>query len=738
MYSMYTTHNYKRLRLEGIDRTVEFETEKVNKEIARMELGAVSFASSGKLSYDAQSLEIGEASVLEYLRGFIAAEGGGFWFEPYGYNPETFRSGVYAYIDQNTGEFVLDQSLYTDGILNLEDYDYHGFNWYGEIISTVTKPYQVAWTKPYYDDSGSFSLMTTAGAGIFDQDGNIIGVSTIDWKIEDVIAQLSAIKPTENSFVLLCVPEQDYIISNTYTRGGTGESIKTLGWDINADTFTLDDVTYKTFERVMDNGWFLSVQIPVKEIFVEIESQNRRFSSMIAGAFLVLLLLASYLLSRIINRPLRKLTSGVARLGNGNLEQQIDIDTKDEIGTLAAAFNKMTVDLKASIEESSRERAEKERIGAELDVATKIQAGMLPCIFPAFPHRHEFDLYATMLPAKEVGGDFYDFFLIDENTLAIVIADVSGKGVPAALFMVITKTLIKNNSQSGKSPKEVFETVNNILCENNEAGMFVTAFLGYLHIPSGRFTFVNAGHNPPLLRSNGYFNWLKAKHGFVLAGMEDVLYTQDEILLQQGDELFLYTDGVTEAVNDRNELFGDMPLLEAVNNFGDLSLKELTLSIKQEIDQFADGAEQADDITILVLRYKGEQRMNELSIEAKSENLDTVLDFINTQIGDCPGKIQNQIGIAVDEIFSNIARYAYHPGVGGATVRIVVGEDIMIEFEDAGTAYNPLSSDDPDVSLPAEERKIGGLGILLVKNLMDSVEYWREGEKNILVIKKKL
>lgn len=242
---------------------------------------------------------------------------------------------------------------------------------------------------------------------------------------------------------------------------------------------------------------------------------------------------------------------------------------------------------------------------AELNVASLIQQDMLPCIFPAFPDRAEFDIYASMQPAKEVGGDFYDFFLINSDTLAVVMADVSGKGVPAALFMVIAKTLLKNNAQNNKSPKEVFETVNNLLCENNEVGMFVTAFMGYLDIPSGRFTFVNAGHNPPLLRSGGRFDWLDTKAGLVLAGMEDMLYRQGEITLQKGDELFLYTDGVTEAVNNKYELFTDPKLLEVANKYLDLPLKEFTTSIKHEIDAFADGAEQADDITMLALRYKG-------------------------------------------------------------------------------------------------------------------------------------
>ncbi|MDR0295531.1 MAG: PP2C family protein-serine/threonine phosphatase [Prevotellaceae bacterium] len=244
-----------------------------------------------------------------------------------------------------------------------------------------------------------------------------------------------------------------------------------------------------------------------------------------------------------------------------------------------------------------------------LNVARKIQQDMLPRELPALSNRPEFEIHGSMHPAKEVGGDFYDFFLVNENTLAIIIADVSDKGVPAALYMAITKTIIKSSAISGKNPKEVFETVNNILCENNETGMFVTAFLGYLDISSGKFVYVNAGHNLPLLRSkNGNssgrrFEWLKADAGFVLAGMKDTFYKMHEISLKPGDEIFLYTDGVTEAINREEELFGDRRLFETVNSCVDLPLSELILSAKLKIDKFASGTEQADDITMLALRY---------------------------------------------------------------------------------------------------------------------------------------
>jgi sigma-B regulation protein RsbU (phosphoserine phosphatase) len=232
---------------------------------------------------------------------------------------------------------------------------------------------------------------------------------------------------------------------------------------------------------------------------------------------------------------------------------------------------------------------------------------MLPRIFPAFPDREEFDVYASMLPAKEVGGDFYDFFLIEENKLVILIADVSGKGVPAALFMVIAKTLIKNNAQYGLSPQDVFTTVNNLLCINNEEGMFVTAFMGFLDIRTGKFSCVNAGHNPPLIRQGDRFEWLKIKGGLFLGGMENVSYKQEELKLKSGDMVYLYTDGITEAMNPQREQFTESRLLDAADLYKDCGLKEFAVSIKEKIDEFAEDAEQADDITMLVLKYKGVQ-----------------------------------------------------------------------------------------------------------------------------------
>lgn len=244
---------------------------------------------------------------------------------------------------------------------------------------------------------------------------------------------------------------------------------------------------------------------------------------------------------------------------------------------------------------------------AELNVASNIQRDMLPNIFPAFPDRSEFDVYATMDPAKEVGGDFYDFFMIDQTHLAVVIADVSGKGVPAALFMVIAKTIIRNQAQSSLSPAEIFTRANEQLCENNGEGLFVTAYLGILDLRTGVLTYANAGHNPPLIQqSGGRFEWLKLRPGFVLAGMEGMRYKEFQVTLKPGDCLFLYTDGVTEATNAALELYGEKRLEAVLNSDAaqGLAPDQLLPYLKSQVDLFAAGAPQADDITMLGLQFR--------------------------------------------------------------------------------------------------------------------------------------
>ena len=323
--------------------------------------------------------------------------------------------------------------------------------------------------------------------------------------------------------------------------------------------------------------------------------------------FCLMVALLAFVLSSHIVKPIRLLTDSVSRLDGDNLDFTWEIknkDSRDETTVLAGAFLDMTQKMKEYIANITEITAEKERIGAELNVATKIQADMLPKIFPAFPGQTEFDVYAQMDPAKEVGGDFYDFFMIDDDHLAIVIADVSSKGVPAALFMVIAKTLIKNHAMNQESLGDVFYKVNNQLCEGNEEGMFVTAWMGVLTISTGSFEYVNAGHNPQLLMNNEQYDWIHAKPGFVLAGMDGIPYVSDTIQLKHGARIFLYTDGVTEAQNPAHELFGEERLLQSLGRYGKMPLQQMLEAVRGDIDAFAGEAEQFDDITMLAFEFK--------------------------------------------------------------------------------------------------------------------------------------
>lgn len=382
-------------------------------------------------------------------------------------------------------------------------------------------------------------------------------------------------------------------------------------------------------------------------------------------------------------------------------------------------------------------------IESELNLASDIQANMLPSIFPPFPDHKEFDIFALMNPAREVGGDFYDFFMVDDIHVAVVIGDVSGKGVPAALFMVTAKTLIKDHAQLGLNPEEVLTRVNKILCDGNDANLFVTGWIGILNIKTGVLKYANAGHNAPLLKNGNYpYQYLKSTPGFVLAGIDTYKYKQSEITLQKGSKLFLYTDGVTEATRNDDTLYGEERLLKYINTLAYASVEETIKGIRKDIDLFIEDAEQFDDITMLVLEYKNALEVGkEIFLDATDDNLQLALDFIEESLTEFSIEMQyaTPIAIAIEEVYVNVAHYGYVGRSGKIKILCDMdGDDIVITVKDKGIPFNPLSKADPDINQSAEERKIGGLGIFMVKKIMDSVNYEYKDEMNILIMRKKV
>jgi len=732
LYSLVSTKNFKSLKLENISQIVDFETEKVNKAIKEIEQFAILLVYGSQIGYDLYSKESAEEIALKFFRSNTTLIGGGFWYIPFGYSNDLYREGIYVFYDKEINDIRIDYSLFG------EDYDYHTQNWYIELSESIKEPNQVIWTSPYYDQSGSFALMTTAGAGYFDNNGILKAISTVDWEIEFVVRELSSIKPTPNSFVLLSDPKKNIIISSTMQNFNQLSSLSLIPWDVNSSKIFFQGKQYSSFHKKMDNGWLMTVQIPITEIFEEIENRNNKYTLIIFITSLLILLLTYFMISRFVSTPIGNLMKSVNLLAEGNLETKIEAISHDELGLLASTFNHMTLRLRETIEDNIKERSDKDRINTELHVAARIQKSMLPSLFPPFPDRPEVEIYALMVAAREVGGDFYDYFFINQDTLAVVIADVSGIGIPAALFMVRAKTLIKNNALSGLMPNEVFKVVNNLLLESNEESMFVTAMLGYLNLKTGNLIFVNAGHNPPLLKHNKRFEWIRTKPDFVLAGFENTIYHQHEITLSNNDELFLYTDGVTEASNYNNELFSEQRLYNIVNNLGYYKNSDFCKIIKEEIDLFTNGIEQTDDTTILSLKFK-KLLQKELNIQPKVEFLEKIIGFLNDELNtnDIPAKIKNNICLAVEEVFVNIVNYSKASDDTIVSITLKIKDDIEIVIEDNGLPFNPIDNPDPEILKNIDAKLVGNLGIYIVKSIMDSIVYQYVENKNILILKKR-
>ena len=329
-----------------------------------------------------------------------------------------------------------------------------------------------------------------------------------------------------------------------------------------------------------------------------------------AAMALIVIIVMSTALSKQILKPIRKISEEAGRFAAENTANekklQTTIRSRDEIGALAGSIDEMEERIEQTMKDLTTITAERERIGAELSLATRIQAAMLPHDFPPFPDRTEFDIFASMDPAKEVGGDFYDFYLIDDDHLCMLMADVSGKGIPAALFMMVCKIILQSVAMLGGSPAEILNKTNEAICSNNEAQMFVTVWVGILEISTGKLTAANAGHEYPVLkRADGCFELLKGKHGLVIGAMDGVRYRQYELQLEQGSKLFLYTDGVPEATDAENKLFGTERMLTALNAAAEEDPEQILKSVRGAVDTFVKNAEQFDDLTMLCLEYKG-------------------------------------------------------------------------------------------------------------------------------------
>ncbi len=541
--------------------------------------------------------------------------GSTFAFEPHAFEKKSLYFAPYFY--KRKKEIAFAQ-------LGNGKYHYFNLDWY-QIPKELERP---DWTEPYFDEGGGNILMSTYSVPFYKKVGEkrqFMGVVTADISLETLQNVVSSIKVLQTGYgfliskngTLVTHPQKELIMNETLfgvaEARGDGD-LREIGRKMIRGesgfapfrSLVSEEPCWIYYTPIPSSGWSLAVVFPKDEMMAGISRLNRIVASLgIAGV--LLLSIAVIFIARSITKPLREMVQITKDIARGNLDIELPpVKSGDEVGKLSEAFLYMKESLREYIERLTETTASKERIESELKIAHDIQMSLLPKVFPPFPERQEFDVYAFIEAAREVGGDFYDFFFIDNEHLCFVIGDVSGKGVPASLFMAMTKTLIKAVASKGMTPGEILTKVNHELNQGNDSCMFVTIFFAVLDTRTGEVLYANGGHNPPLIiRMEKEVTFLEGKRGLVVGAMEDMIYETGQFVLQPGETLFLYTDGVTEAMDKEGDLFTDDRLKEEIMALQGRSMQDIIGEIMKEIISFSQGIDQSDDITMMMIQFKG-------------------------------------------------------------------------------------------------------------------------------------
>ncbi len=571
------------------------------------------------IAYTLEDAEISPKLIDDLGRRVLAGNpeifGTAIAFEPYSFDPARLYFAPYHYRSQNR---------IASTNLGSRDYRYFHMDWY-QLAKELDK---AIWTEPYYDEGGGHALMCTYSVPFYRQvDGKrtFAGVVTADIDLTWLQSMISEVDVYDSGHVFLLSrygtfissPNPDLIMNETIFTWAEERGVPELrdvgramvqgksGYRELKDLPGVGDV-FLYYMPLPAENWSLAIVFPKDEMLAGVTHLSHTVAIIGLAGFLALAALVIFI-SGGITRPLRKLTVVANRVASGDLDQKVpEIRTRDEVGELATSFKTMKTSLKEYIANLTTATAERERIESELRIAREIQMGILPKLFPPFPERSEFDVYASIEPAKEVGGDLYDFFFVDDRHFCFLVGDVSGKGVPAAFFMAVTKTLLKVVAERGLDPGPILSKVNADLAAENESCMFVTLFLAIVDIETGETRYANAGHNPPVfLRKGSEPEWVPPLNEPVAGVMEDMEYSTKTMRMEPGDSLFIYTDGVTEAMDGDRNMYSDPRLLELLGTLGAVPAQELVTAVDVSIKAFTGGAEQSDDITMLAMQFHG-------------------------------------------------------------------------------------------------------------------------------------
>ena len=678
----------------------------------------------------------------EYLCGSAVA------FEPNYYPENGHFFSPYSY---RSGDSIISKQL------GNEDYDYHYMDWY-QIPKLLDKPY---WSEPCFDQGGADAIMTTYSYPLYDDDGKLFAILTADISLELFAEEINSIKTHTNAFnamigrggTVLVHRDKDFILNKTLFEIALyyNDSLTLQAAHDMVDgkrgmvEYNYGEERFLFYAPIQATGWSAMVSCMHSDIFAKVYDMRAKVM-MVAIPGLILLVILCYILIRYTMRPLNEFADSAMEIAKGNFSAKLPNHKNSyEMMTLHQSFSFLQNSLQNYIDELKQATANKERIESELRIARDIQMGMVPKIFPPFPEREDVDLYAKLIPAKEVGGDLYDFF-IENNKLHFIIGDVSGKGVPASLVMSVTCRLFRTVASSIHVPSGIIKSLNDALSESNESNMFCTAFVGVMDFDTGILKYCNAGHNPPvIIDDEGNTTLLPVVPNLALGIWKDFDFEDQEIIIKKGSNIFLYTDGVNEAENVNKELFGEERMMDCLAKYHSKSPRIIVEEMLNAIKAHAADAEQNDDITILCCKLTlNEDIAPDSELVMRNDTADILLmaEFID---GVCekyqlPMDIGFSLNLAVEEAVANVMKYAYPEGEVHDIVLSVKLTDnrLMFKLIDTGKPFDPTIVPDADVNLSAEERQIGGLGIFLVRQIMDSVEYRRIDGKNILTMIKLL
>ena len=644
--------------------------------------------------------------------------------------------------------------------LGSRHYDYFSMDWYRNAVTTK-KP---CWSDPYFDAGGANTLMVTYAVPLFsgsDTSKQIVGVLSMDLALDKFTSIVNAVKILETGYATVISadgtfvtnPNKTLILNQTifsYAEKVKQPALMELGREMllkktGIISTSLNGEEVKVYHKSLkSSNWILVVIFPKSEMYAPLQ---KIFSMLVALVVLGLLLLV-FIIIKVVSKqiaPLSLFAQNAKEIAKGNFQTPLpEIHTKDELMGLRNAFVFMQQNLVHYISNLKSATSAKEKIESEIRIAREIQMGMIPQIFPAFPDNPQIDLHAFLSPAKLVGGDLYDYF-IEQNRLYFIIADVSGKGIPASLLMAVTRSLFRSVSLQWNNPAQIVAILNKSIAENNESNLFVTLFIGMLDLKSGLMEYCNAGHNPPVLVNNNSV-FLPVLPNLAIGLVPDFEFERQEFQFDIGTTLLLYTDGLTEAENKDKKLYGNDQLLQLLsqNQYG--SAREMIGGIANDVHGHVLDAEQSDDLAMVALVYKGTsttscyaQKIILLNEVSQIPVLQSFVQNLGEDLQLNASRIMN-LNLALEEAVSNIIFYAY-PNETGKTIQLsVLQHDNALFFTvtDQGLPFDPTQSKDPPLNLTAEQRPLGGLGIYLIKQIMDEVGYSRNGENNVLTMKMNL